>query len=159
MKRLFVRFVAPLALACLTVTPVSAQEVVEIPATIAVCSTTVKTFPYFTQAPLTTENISRIAEVTVSGTPCSYSFVIRHTNGIDYVYQLLGDNRVLCVGIDDNTVECKGTAEETTYVGFGDRLGGSYPSTVRVKPEGGGEVVTEFRGRAIFVALFRKLAN
>ena len=131
----------------------------EVPATIAVCSTTVKTFPYFTQAPLTTENISRIAEVTVSGTPCSYSFVVRHTNGIDYVYQVLGDDRVLCVGIDDNTVECEGTADTGTTVGFGDRLGGSYPSTVRVKPEGGGEVVAEFRGRAMFMPIFKATAN
>ena len=159
MKRLFVRFVAPLALACLTATPVTAQEVVETPATVAVCSTTVKTFPYFTQAPLTTENISRIAEVTVSGTPCSYSFVVRHTSGIDYVYQLLGDDRVLCVGIDDNTVECKGTADTGTMVGFGDRLGGSYPSTIRVKPEGSGEVVAEFRGRAMFMPIFKATAN
>lgn len=157
MKRLFVRFVAPLALACLTATPVVAQEVVEVAPATAVCSTTVRMFPYFTPIPGLGQDTSKITEVTIRGdqAPCNFSFIVSNTNSIDVAYAVGGDATNLCQPVDANTGSCKGFLDTAVTIGFGDTLSGFYPSTVRVKAEGAAEVVSEFRGRAMFLPLFR----
>lgn len=157
MKRLFVRFVAPLALACLTATPVAAQEVVEVAPATAICATTVRMFPYFTSIPGLGHDTSKIAEVTIRGdqTPCNFSFTVSNTNSIDVAYAVGGDATKLCRPVDANTGFCEGFLDTSITIGFGDTLSGSYPSTVRVKSEGAAEVVSEFRGRAMFLPIFR----